>query len=66
LGYALGVVSLLILNSGLDLLFGLLAGDESTFGYLLRYIRYAMINFWAIFAVPWIFLKLKLARPAAG
>jgi len=62
--YALGIVSLLILNSGLDLLFGLLAADESTIGFLLRYIRYATINFWAIFAAPWIFLNLKLVRPA--
>jgi len=64
--YLLGVASLLVLYFGLDFVFGLLAGDESTLGYLLRYIRYASINFWAIFFVPWIFLKLKLARPVEG
>ena len=64
--YLLGVASLLVLYFGLDMLFSLLAGDESTLGYLLRYFRYAVINFWAIFIAPWVFLKLKLARPAEG
>jgi membrane-associated phospholipid phosphatase len=64
--YLLGVASLLVLYAGLDYIFSLLAADESTLGYLLRYIRYAAINIWAIFIVPWIFLKLRLARPAEG
>jgi hypothetical protein len=53
----------LILYFGLDILFAQIAGDETTAGYLLRYLRYGTVTFWATFGAPWLFLKLKLAVP---
>jgi hypothetical protein len=43
-------------------LFTLLAPDASLVGYVLRYIRYTSVAFWAMFGAPWVFLKLKLAE----
>jgi membrane-associated phospholipid phosphatase len=62
--YFLGIAGVLVLYLGLDMLFGLLAIDESAAGYLLRYIRYASVTLWATFGAPWFFLKLNLAKPA--
>jgi hypothetical protein len=62
--YFLGIAGVLVLYLGLDMLFGLLAINESAAGYLLRYIRYASVTLWATFGAPWFFLKLKLAEPA--
>jgi hypothetical protein len=47
---------------GLDALFGLIAPDETTIGYALRYIRYASVTFWMTFGAPYVFLKIKLAE----
>ena len=60
--YLLGMVGVLLLYFGLDMLFGMLAADESTLGLILRYIRYGTVTFWAIFGAPWVFLKLRLAE----
>ena len=65
LRYLLGIAGLLVIYFGLDVLFGLLAADESAIGLVLRYIRYSAVAFWAIFGAPWVFLKLKLAEPAS-
>ena len=59
--YLVGILGVLIALYGLDPLFGLIAGDESVLGYILRFIRYGSATFWAMFGAPWIFLKLKLA-----
>lgn len=59
--YMVGIIGLLIILYGLDMLFSLLAEDESTLGYVLRYIRYGLTTLWAMFGAPWAFLKLKLA-----
>lgn len=60
--YLVGIVGVLIAMYGLDILFSLMAADESALGYLLRYIRYGSTTFWAMFGAPWIFLKLNLAK----
>jgi len=60
--YMLGMVGVLLLYFGLDMLFGMLAADESTIGLGLRYIRYGTVTFWAMFGAPWVFLKLRLAE----
>jgi len=62
--YFLGIAGLLVVYLGLDLVFGLLAAEESAAGYVLRYIRYAAVTLWAMFGAPWTFLRLKLAEPA--
>ena len=60
--YLVGMVGLFALYLGLDVLFALLAPDASLVGYVLRYIRYALVSTWAIFGAPWVFLKLKLVE----
>jgi len=63
--YFLGIVGLILIWKGLDSLFGLVAPEESLFGYFLRYIRYGATGVWATFLAPLIFLRLKLANPAS-
>ena len=60
--YLVGILGLLVLYFGLSAVFDLLAVDESTLGYILRYIRYGAATFWATFLAPWVFLKVKLAE----
>jgi membrane-associated phospholipid phosphatase len=60
--YFLGIASVILLYLGLDALFAMLAIDESALGYLLRYIRFAVVNLWVAFGAPWVFIKLRLAR----
>ena len=62
--YLLGIAGVLVIYLGLDAVFSMLAADETIAGYVLRYIRYGTVTFWATFIAPWIFLKLKLAAPA--
>jgi membrane-associated phospholipid phosphatase len=62
--YLLGIAGVLVIYLGLDMLFGLLAADESALGYILRYLRYGAVAFWGIYVAPWIFLKLGLAKSA--
>lgn len=60
--YIVGIVGLLLVYYGLSQVFDLLAIDESTLGYILRYIRYGLVTFWATFLAPWVFLKTNLAE----
>ncbi len=60
--YVLGIVLLLVVYTGLDILFGKIAADETTLGYTLRYLRYAAATFVVTFIIPWIFIKIKLAE----
>ena len=62
LRYLLGIIGLLALYIGLDVLFAMLAPDDSVLGYALRYIRYATVTFWVTFVAPWVFLKFRLAE----
>ncbi|HAV76219.1 MAG TPA: hypothetical protein DCX53_02585 [Anaerolineae bacterium] len=59
--YIVGIIGLLALYFGLDIIFATIAPDESTLGYILRYLRYGLATFWATFLAPWIFLKTRLA-----
>jgi membrane-associated phospholipid phosphatase len=60
--YALGIVGMLLIYSGLDILFGLLAADDTATGYILRYLRYSIVTIWVTFLAPWIFLRIRLAE----
>jgi len=60
--YLFGIIVLLVLFFGLDIAFAALAPDESTLGYILRFLRYAFATFWTTFLAPWLFLKTKLAE----
>lgn len=57
----IGLIGVAIIYYGLDMLFALIAVDESILGYFLRYIRYTFVSFWGIFLAPWLFIKLGLA-----
>ena len=60
--YLVGIIGLFALYLGLDALFALLAPDASLAGYIMRYIRYASVSFWAMFLAPWAFLRVGLAE----
>jgi membrane-associated phospholipid phosphatase len=62
LRYILGMVGVFALYLGLDVLFAMFAEDATLAGYILRYIRYATVAFWAAFVAPWVFLKVGLAQ----
>jgi hypothetical protein len=58
--YVIGAVVVFILWRGLGSLFDLIALDESLLGYMLRYIRFAIVGFWISALGPLTFLRLKL------
>ena len=60
--FVIGIVGVVIIYFGLDVLFALIAIDESLIGYILRYIRYGLVSFWGIFLAPWLFIKIGLAK----
>ncbi len=60
--FAIGLVGVLILYFGLDVLFGMIASDETVLGIALRIVRYGLVNFWVIFLAPWLCLKVHLAQ----
>jgi membrane-associated phospholipid phosphatase len=62
LRYVVGIIGLLLIYFGLDILFGFIAMDESVLGYILRYIRFGAATFWATFLAPWVFIKTRLAE----
>jgi PAP2 superfamily len=62
LRYVVGILGLLLLYFGLDVIFGFIATDETVLGYILRYIRYGTATFWATFLAPWVFIKTRLAE----
>jgi membrane-associated phospholipid phosphatase len=63
--YLLGVIGVTVIYFGLDVLFGLITTDETALGYILRYIRYGSVGLCVTFLAPWVFLRVKLADPAA-
>ena len=61
-GYLLGMIILLVIWQGLDILFASFAEDESSVGYILRLIRYAATTFWATWLAPKFFVRLGMAK----
>lgn len=62
LRYLVGIVGLILIYIGLDMVFALISPDETSLGYGLRYVRYSAVAFWTTFAAPWVFLKIRLAE----
>ena len=62
LRYLLGIIGVVLIYLGLDVLFGLITPDETALGYELRYIRYAAATLWMTWGAPSVFLKIKLAE----
>ncbi len=56
--YFIGVVGVLLLWQGLDLLFTPLAPAISNLGYALRYLRYAIVGLWIFGLAPLLFRRL--------
>ena len=63
--YLVGMAGIILVWLGLDLVFGLIAADETILGMALRYLRYAAAPLWAFFGAPWLFLRFNLAGPAS-
>ena len=59
--YGLGIIGVLVIYFGLDVLFSLIVADATVLGFALRYLRYATVTFWVTFIAPWIFIKIGLA-----
>jgi len=60
--YLIGGIGVLVLWQGLGALFDLLAADATPAGYVLRYVRYALIGAWISVFAPLIFIRLGLAK----
>lgn len=60
--YVLGIFGVVLIFFGLDMLFSQIAPDETYLGYLLRFIRYALVGLWVTVLAPWAFLRLGLAK----
>lgn len=57
--FVLGIVGVLVLFVGLDIIF---PDSADWIGMIFRYIRYALVTFWTSYLAPVVFLRLKLAR----
>lgn len=59
--FVIGLIGVLIFWLGLRAVF-----PEGTdlIALALRYVRYALTMFWAVYVAPWVFLKTRLAEPA--
>ena len=62
--YLLGIFGVGVIYFGLDVVFKLMAADETALGYVLRYVRSCSVALWVTFAAPWAFLRVKLAELA--
>lgn len=60
--YFIGVLGVLLLWKGLDVVFTLIAADDTALGYALRYIRYSLIGLWIFGLAPLVFVKAGLAE----
>lgn len=57
----IGFIVLAALRFGLGAIF---PREPEAVGAAFRYARYVVMLLWAVWGAPWVFLKLKLARPA--
>jgi hypothetical protein len=62
--YLLGIIGVGVIYFGLDVVFKLMAADQTALGYILRYVRSCSVALWVTFAAPWAFLRVKLAELA--
>lgn len=61
LKYIIGILGVLIIWMGLDIIF---PEGETIIAFIFRYIRYGLAGFWITIGAPWIFIKLKLSETA--
>ncbi len=58
--YLVGMLGLFTLYFGLKLIF---PTEPEALAQIFRFVRYAVVGLWAVFAAPWLFIRLKLAQP---
>lgn len=58
----IGLIPIVLSLIGLDVLFGLISGDDSFLGFLFRYLRYGAVGLSGTYLAPLIFTKLKLTK----
>ncbi len=63
LRYVIGLLGVLVVWMGLDMLF---PDGEDILSFALRYLRYALTGLWVGGLAPWVFLKLRLAEKDRG
>lgn len=59
LRFLVGMIGLLLVWQGLDRVF---PATPDLLGLTLRYLRYALTGFWALYGAPWLFVKTGLAE----
>jgi hypothetical protein len=58
--YVVGLIGVLIIWAGLDMVF---PDGHDFIAYFFRYIRYGLAGLWISLGAPWIFVKVKLSQP---
>jgi membrane-associated phospholipid phosphatase len=58
--FLVGLVGVAILYFGLKIIF---PSGDGTLPYLFRYLRYSLVGAWVSAGAPWLFLRMKLAKP---
>lgn len=58
--FLVGLVGLGLIYLGLKIIF---PSGDGMLPYLFRYLRYSLLGVWVSAGAPWLFLRLKLARP---
>jgi hypothetical protein len=61
LRYVLGVIGVLVIWRGLDVIF---PDGENLVALVFRYLRYGLVGLWVSALGPLVFLRLNLAEPA--
>jgi membrane-associated phospholipid phosphatase len=61
--YLIGLLGVLVLWYGLDLIF---PGGTTFVGYSLRFLRYGLVGIWIAYLAPMLFIRLNLAQHAVG
>jgi membrane-associated phospholipid phosphatase len=57
--FVIGVIGMLLCWRGLALIF---PSEPEAVDFVFRYVRYALTALWALFAAPWVFMKIGLAE----
>ena len=58
--FLVGLVGVAILYAGLKIIF---PSGDGALPYLFRYLRYSLVGAWVSAGAPWLFLRMKLAKP---
>lgn len=59
--FLVGLLGVIAIWAGLDIIFSSIAPDESLVGYILRFFRYGLVGIWISALGPLVFIKTKLS-----